>query len=232
MFEGMDLDGDGLLAMHDLTHFFNHTVGVVSNTDYLSSRMSGFERRDPGGRLNYEEFKAVFIPTKDVKPFVVVHNNVFEKNMAYFAGNAFHITSTLSFTADFDDYLQMCGSGILIDGNSFVGNIGMKRHNGGAGVIRCVRSSDEDDYFLRRGWTSGYKLGELEAEEETEEDFFSRAFSVGFLVDLWDIPAEDEDPGECDGEWAAGRDCVETIEVKYFENPSTSYVNVTDLFDS
>ena len=151
MFEEMDLDGDGLLTTENLVFFFNHTLEVVSNTDYLIYMMSQYERRDASGRLDYDEFKAIFVPNQDQKPFVVIHNNTFEENMAYFAGNAFHITSTLSFTVDFEDYLKMCGSGTLIEDNSFTGNIGMKRHNGGAGVLRCVRSSEEDDYFLKRG---------------------------------------------------------------------------------
>ena len=104
-FEEMDIDGDGWLTLGNLEHFFNHTLEVVSNTDYIVALMAKHEMRDDRGRIDYDEFKAIFIENTDLKPFVVIHNNKFEKNMAYFAGNAFHITSTLSFTVDFDDYL-------------------------------------------------------------------------------------------------------------------------------
>ena len=50
---------------------------------------------------------------------------------------------------DYVDYLQMCGAGILIKENLFTGNIGMKRHNGGAGVIRCSRLLNDDDLFVQ-----------------------------------------------------------------------------------
>ena len=42
----------------------------------------------------------------------------------------------------------MCGAGILVEDNLFYGNIGMKRHNGGAGVIRCARLTTHDDLFV------------------------------------------------------------------------------------
>ena len=63
--------------------------------------------------------------------------------MAYWAGNAFHIQMTMRMLygaeerTDGSDAYQTCGAGILIDDNYFYGNLGMKKHNGGAGVIRC-----------------------------------------------------------------------------------------------
>ena len=72
--------------------------------------------------------------------------------MAYWAGNAFHISLTIriAYAADSDagtpsDAWQTCGAGILIDDNFFQGNIGLKKHNGGAGVIRCRHTSSESD---------------------------------------------------------------------------------------
>ena len=66
--------------------------------------------------------------------------------MAYWAGNAFHIQMTLKMYHGYmtgnSDAWQTCGSGILIEDNFFAKNIGMKRHNGGAGVIRCQHSVD------------------------------------------------------------------------------------------
>ena len=75
-------------------------------------------------------------------PAIIIKDNRFEKNMAYFAGNAFYIRNTLR-TETIFDYRQFCGAGILIESNVFKGNIGMKRHNGGAGVIRCPRYTNE-----------------------------------------------------------------------------------------
>ena len=124
----------------------------------------------------------------------------------------------------------MCGAGILIEENSFVGNVGMKRHNGGAGVLRCVRSSDKDDFFLQRGWTSGYKLEELDDDDEPEEDDYGRVETLSFMVNLYDHKEKVEE-SECRREWLIGIDCEEPIERKYFANPSTSYINVTDMID-
>ena len=57
--------------------------------------------------------------------------------MAYFAGNAFHISLKMRMFEAGHDSRQVCGAGILVEGNFFHGNIGLKKHNGGAGVIRC-----------------------------------------------------------------------------------------------
>ena len=43
------------------------------------------------------------------------------------------------------EYGQMCGAGILINDNRFEGNIGLKRHNGGAAVIRCLHAESESE---------------------------------------------------------------------------------------
>lgn len=39
------------------------------------------------------------------KPYIIMQNNNFTKNMAYFAGNAFHITHLKRQTVDYIDYL-------------------------------------------------------------------------------------------------------------------------------
>ena len=74
--------------------------------------------------------------------------------MAYWAGNAFHITMTVRMfhgiqsKSGISDSWQTCGAGILIDDNFFADNVGLKRHNGGAGVIRCNHyESDYEDTF-------------------------------------------------------------------------------------
>ena len=75
-------------------------------------------------------------------PSIIMTNNRFLNNMAYWSGNAFHIQMNMRMMYGIDsdfgpDAWQTCGSGILIDSNYFHGNIGLKKHNGGAGVIRC-----------------------------------------------------------------------------------------------
>ena len=101
-------------------------------------------------------------------PMIIMKDNRFEKNMAYFAGNAFYISSTMRQTAIFD-YLQFCGAGIMIESNLFENNIGLKRHNGGAGVIRCKRFTNVDlavaDYFLSNRKSSGLFLKERNATD-------------------------------------------------------------------
>ena len=107
-------------------------------------------------------------------PLIVMKFNRFEKNMAYFAGNAFYISNTLRSTG-FLDYLQFCGAGIMIESNQFEYNIGMKRHNGGAGVIRCRRFADVDlaveDFFVSHKKTSGLFL---KLRNATDEELLSR----------------------------------------------------------
>lgn len=86
-------------------------------------------------------------------PSIVMSENQFVENMAYWAGNAFHIQMKVRMINAIDsehgpDVWQTCGAGILIQDNFFQGNIGLKRHNGGAGVIRCQHSTDTtDDMF-------------------------------------------------------------------------------------
>ena len=51
----------------------------------------------------------------------------------------------------------------------FEGNIGMKRHNGGAGVIRCqrlVHTGTDYNIYGYKNQTSGYFLNERNATEE------------------------------------------------------------------
>ena len=98
-------------------------------------------------------------------PAIVMKDNRFDKNMAYFAGSAFYVRNTMRTTQLFD-YLQFCGAGTLIESNIFEGNIGMKRHNGGAGVIRCTRLNDNSNYFITHRQTSGLFLRERNATDD------------------------------------------------------------------
>ena len=72
------------------------------------------------------------------QPYIYFKDNNFTKNMAYFAGNALYITHTINRTEHFKDYRYMCGAGVNIENNSFEYNTGLKRHNGGASVHRCL----------------------------------------------------------------------------------------------
>ena len=108
---------------------------------------------------NFEIHNRTTLNTTD-KPYIIMENNNFTKNMAYFAGNAFYISLVKRSIEDFVDHLQMCGTGILVQENQFYGNIGMKRHNGGAGVIRCHL---EDKVRTYSG--SGYPLQERNATD-------------------------------------------------------------------
>jgi hypothetical protein len=93
-------------------------------------------------------------------PYIVMKDNKFIDNMAYWAGNAFHISLTMRMVVAADietqtpsDAWQTCGAGILIDDNFFYGNVGLKKHNGGAGVIRCRHSKFEltDTFYYLSG---------------------------------------------------------------------------------
>ena len=92
------------------------------------------------------------------KPYIVMYDNKFVNNMAYWAGNAFHIQMQMrmiygnTHTAGSDSW-QTCASGILIDENYFYGNVGLKKHNGGAGVIRCIHTPNavESQFTYRSG---------------------------------------------------------------------------------
>lgn len=128
-----------------------------------------------------------------------MQNNNFTKNMAYFAGNAFHITSSVQLMEDYVDYKQMCGAGILIEDNLFYGNIGMKRHNGGAGVIRCTQMLDANDIFVNDHTTSGYPLQERNA---TEAELESEGYGYTDPVDAT---------------------------LAYFDDPFANYTNITDF---
>ena len=68
----------------------------------------------------------------------------------------------------------MCGAGIMIEENLFHGNIGMKRHNGGAGVIRCDLNKIADSTG------SGYPLQERNA---TEDEMISQGFGYTDPID-------------------------------------------------
>ena len=67
--------------------------------------------------------------------------------MAYFAGNAIYMAHTIKRVDDLKDYRNMCGAGVNIVKNHFEGNIGLKRHNGGAYLHHCIRYDSIDEGF-------------------------------------------------------------------------------------
>ena len=77
-------------------------------------------------------------------PYVILRSNYFANNMAYFSGNAVYIRSTL-LKANIS--FQNCG-GVDLESNTFVNNIGMKIHNGGAVSASCMYIVDKhsDDF--------------------------------------------------------------------------------------
>ena len=89
--------------------------------------------------------------------------------MAYFAGNAIYIAHTSNRIDDYEDYKNMCGAGVLVDNNNFEGNIGLKKHNGGAYLHDCIHYDSITDGFSSKGHTSGLKLARDEEAEDTGE---------------------------------------------------------------
>ena len=84
-------------------------------------------------------------------PYIYIENNVFNKNMAYFAGNAIYIGHTIKRITNFLDYLYVCGAGVNIENNIFEGNVGLKNHNGGAILHRCLKFSSSTDTWVSTG---------------------------------------------------------------------------------
>jgi hypothetical protein len=86
------------------------------------------------------------------QPHVVLHANTFDKNMAYFSGNAVYITPTMQFSNIFSPGQQCAGVNII--SNIFTNNLGLKVHNGGALSVVCSYQYDNSD--LNYDSTSDY----------------------------------------------------------------------------
>ena len=65
-------------------------------------------------------------------PYVVIANNNFRNNMAYFSGNAIYIRNTKRYNKQ----VEIC-AGVFLQLNTFTHNIGLKIHNGGAVSAYC-----------------------------------------------------------------------------------------------
>jgi hypothetical protein len=81
-----------------------------------------------------------------------LNKNTFEKNMAYFSGNAIYVRPTI--LASSLEAKQNC-AGVNIIGNIFNNNIGMKIHNGGAVSAYCafLDSDSHHDYYATSNYT-------------------------------------------------------------------------------
>ena len=100
-----------------------------------------------GGAIHIEQPNFdVTIDGLDERSAIIMQGNKFKNNMAYVAGNAIHISHKMRMIVSGQDSRQTCGSGILIEDNFFYGNIGMKKHNGGAMVIRCEHLVSQEEY--------------------------------------------------------------------------------------
>lgn len=53
------------------------------------------------------------------KPYLYLENNVFQQNMAYFAGNALYVAHTVKRYTSWEHYLNTCGAGVRVSGNLF-----------------------------------------------------------------------------------------------------------------
>ena len=84
-------------------------------------------------------------------PYIYIENNTFSKNMAYFAGNAIYMGHTVKRITPFVDHLYVCGAGVSIENNIFEGNVGLKKHNGGAILHRCLTFEATTDTWVSTG---------------------------------------------------------------------------------
>ena len=102
---------------------FSENIGTLGGTVHIFS--PDFETNKASNATNSQ-------------PYIYFEKNAFIQNMAYFAGNAVYITHTIDRSKEFEDYRFMCGAGVHIKDNWFAYNNGLKRHNGGASVHRCL----------------------------------------------------------------------------------------------
>ena len=86
--------------------------------------------------------------TTNSHPYIYIENNTFSKNMAYFAGNAIYIGHTIKRITSFVDHMYVCGAGVNIGNNIFEGNVGLKKHNGGAILHRCLKLTSPIDTWV------------------------------------------------------------------------------------
>ncbi len=90
------------------------------------------------------------------QPHVIIKNNLFQGNMAYFSGNAIYIRNTVLQSGLTNQ--TICAGANIID-NTFLNNIGMKVHNGGAISAYCHYLTTAND--VDQDATSNYTLNTI-----------------------------------------------------------------------
>jgi hypothetical protein len=113
------------------------TIYISRNIGVMIFASNKFERNVGtfGGAIsiNSPDFQYGYSNNNNLlRPLVIIADNIFNKNMAYFSGNAVYIRNTLPMR----DLHKLC-VGVLTTGNYFGYNIGLKKHNGGAMTIVC-----------------------------------------------------------------------------------------------
>ena len=72
------------------------------------------------------------------RPYIVLRDNEFTRNMAYMSGNAVFIQGTKRG----DAHLKACNTGLYAESNSFKENFGFKMSDGGAISLVCSEVTD------------------------------------------------------------------------------------------
>jgi hypothetical protein len=130
----VEFDDNSILYAETMAPFYifgNQGLTIFTNNTFTENIGT------TGGVIHFEQPDMMGAIAGGRRANIVIKENKFRNNMAYFAGNAFHLTYRMRMYVEDYDAQQVCGAGILIEDNSFIGNIGLKKHNGGVGVIRC-----------------------------------------------------------------------------------------------
>ena len=170
-----------------LDNTFSENIGTTGGALHIIS--PNFElRRDPV-TLNVTAWE------NNTLPLIYMNGNNFTKNMAYFSANAFAIIPSKRFYYDFLDYRSFCGAGIELSDNLFQFNNGMKRHNGGAGIISCKIIDTTENFYVENHLTSGHFLEQrynltdeeqVEYEENNHVYYYDPTYNTTNITDMLD----------------------------------------------
>jgi hypothetical protein len=87
--------------------------------------------------FNISDYSSRFPVKPWLRPATVFHKNVFERNQAYWSGNAVHLRSRRLKDAE-DEENQVCGGGFHLQYNQFVNNSAvLVSTTGGAVSVEC-----------------------------------------------------------------------------------------------
>ena len=157
---------------------FSENIGTVGGTIFIMS--PDFEANKLTNTTS----------TPNSKPYIYVRDNSFTSNMAYFAGNALYVAHTANQYTPYADYLNMCGSGVDVEANLFEENVGLRKHNGGAAVHRCIPYYVTGTGFGATLQTSSYPL-ELRNKTDADLDSFTYYYEdpstmTDIITDIYD----------------------------------------------